>query len=68
MGKRSLTAASAAGGAAAKKARTTDANTPAVGNWVQNKVQEKELLSAEKISILKKDPAEPLAAGLEIIL
>jgi hypothetical protein len=67
MGKRSSTAAGAAGGAAAKKAKTADADTPAVGNWVQTKVQEKELSSAEKIGILKNDPAETLAAGPEIV-
>jgi hypothetical protein len=32
MGKRSSTAAGAAAGAAAKKAKTKDADTPAVGN------------------------------------
>jgi hypothetical protein len=67
MGKRSSTAAGAAAGAAAKKAKTADANTPAVGNWVQTKVQEKELQSAEKIGLFKNDPAETLAAGPEII-
>jgi hypothetical protein len=63
MGKRSSTAV----GAATKKAKTADADTPAVGNSVQTKVQEKELSSAEKIGILKNDPAETLAAGPEII-
>jgi hypothetical protein len=38
MGKRSSTA-----GAAAKKAKTTDADAPAMGNWVQTKFLEKEL-------------------------
>jgi hypothetical protein len=32
MGKRNLTAAGAAAGAAAKKAKTADADPPAVGN------------------------------------
>jgi hypothetical protein len=67
MGKRSSTAAGAAGGVAAKKAKTTDVDLPVVGKWVQTKVQEKELSSAEKISILKNDPAETLTAGPEII-
>jgi hypothetical protein len=67
MGKRSSTTAGAAGGTATKKAKTADADTPAVGNRVQTKVQEKELSSAEKIGILKNDPVETLAAGLEII-
>jgi hypothetical protein len=67
MGKRSSTTAGAATGAAAKKAKTADVDTPAIGNWVQTKVQEKKLQSAEKISILKNDLAETLAAGPEII-
>jgi hypothetical protein len=67
MGKRSSTATRAAAGTAAKKAKTADIDMPAVGNWVQTKVQEKELLSAEKIGILKNDPAETLAAGPKII-
>jgi hypothetical protein len=67
MGKRSSTAAGAATGAVAKKAKTADADTPAVGHWVQTKFVEKELQSAEKISILKYDPAETLIAGPEII-
>jgi hypothetical protein len=67
MGKRGSTAAGAAGGATAKKAKTADADTPAIGNWAQTKVQDKELWSAEKIGILKNDPAETLATGPEII-
>jgi hypothetical protein len=67
MGKRSSTTAGVTGGAAAKKAKTADADPPAVGNWVQAKVGDKELASAEKIGILKNDPAEILAAGPEII-
>jgi hypothetical protein len=43
MGKRNSTA----GGAAAKKAKTTDADQPAVGNWVQTKIGDKELASAK---------------------
>jgi hypothetical protein len=34
MGKRSSTAVGAATGAAAKRAKTVDAETPTVGNWV----------------------------------
>jgi hypothetical protein len=67
MGKRSSTAAGAATGAAMKKAKTADADAPAVGSWVQTKFLEKELQSAEKIGILKNDPAETLIAGPEII-
>jgi hypothetical protein len=68
MGKRSSTATGAATGAAVKKAKTTDADMPAVGNWVQTKFLEKELQSVEKIGLLKYDPAETLPAGPEIIL
>jgi hypothetical protein len=39
MGKRS----SSATGAAAKKAKTADADTSVVGRWVQTKVGDKEL-------------------------
>jgi hypothetical protein len=67
MGKRSSTAADAAAGAAAKKAKTADADPPTVGNMVHTKVQEKDLQSTEKIGILKNDLAETLAAGPEII-
>jgi hypothetical protein len=51
MGKRSSTAAGAAGAAATKKAKTADADPPAVGNWVQTKIGDKELASAEKIGL-----------------
>jgi hypothetical protein len=67
MGKRGSTAASAAAGAAAKRAKTADTDTSVVGNWVQTKIGHKELSSAEKIGILKNDPAESLIAGPEII-
>jgi hypothetical protein len=67
MGKRSSIAAGAADGATVKKAKTADADTPDVGNWMQTKIQGKELASAEKIGILKNDPAETLVAGPEII-
>jgi hypothetical protein len=63
MGKRSSTAAGATG----KKAKTADAEMPAVGNWVETKFLEKELQSAEKTGILKNDPSEILLADLEII-
>jgi hypothetical protein len=43
MGKRSSSAAGATVGAAVKKAKTADADTPAVGNWVQTKFLEKKL-------------------------
>jgi hypothetical protein len=67
MGKRNSTAADAAGGAAAKKAKTADADQSVVGHWVQTKIGDKELANAEKVGLLKNDPAEVLAAGLEII-
>jgi hypothetical protein len=63
MGKRGSTAA----GAAAKKAKTADTDTSVVGNWVQTKIGDKEMSNAEKIGLLKNDPAESLAAGPEII-
>jgi hypothetical protein len=63
MGKRSSSAA----GAVVKKAKTADADAPAVVNWVQTKFLEKELQSAEKIGILKDDPVEVLITGPEII-
>jgi hypothetical protein len=53
MGKRGSTA-----GTAAKKAKTVDADTSVVDNWVQSKVGDKELFQAEKMSLLKNTPAE----------
>jgi hypothetical protein len=50
-----------------KKAKTNDADQSVVGHWVQTKISDKELASAEKIGLLKNDPAEVLAAGPEII-
>jgi hypothetical protein len=67
MGKRNSTAAGAAGGAAAKKAKTADADLPAVGNWVQTKIGDRELASAEKVGLLKNDSMKVLAASPEII-
>jgi hypothetical protein len=67
MGKRGSTATGATAGTTAKKAKTADADTSVVGNWVQSKVGDKELSQAEKMSLLKNDPAESLAAGPEII-
>jgi hypothetical protein len=67
MGKRNSTVAGTAGSAAAKKAKTTDTDPPAVGNWVQTKIGDRKLASAEKIGFLKNDPAEVLVAGPEII-
>jgi hypothetical protein len=67
MGKRGSTATGATADTAAKKAKTADADASVVGNWVQSKVGEKELSQAEKMSLLKNDPAESLAAGPEII-
>jgi hypothetical protein len=66
MGKRGSTTASAAAGAAAKNAKTVDTDTSVVGNWVQTKIGDKELSNAEKIGLLKNDPAESLIAGPEI--
>jgi hypothetical protein len=68
MGKRGSTVTGTTVGTAAKKAKTTDVDTSVVGNWVQSKVGDKELSQAEKMSLLKNDPAESLAAGLEIVL
>jgi hypothetical protein len=67
MGKRSSTAAGAATGAAAKKAKTADADGSIVGRWVQTKVGDKELSQAEKMGLLKNTSAESLAAVPEII-
>jgi hypothetical protein len=67
MGKRGSTAASAAAGATAKRAQTADTDTSVIGNLVQTKIRDKELLNAEKIGILKNDPTESLIAGPEII-
>jgi hypothetical protein len=63
MGKGSSIAASAT----TKRAKTADTDGSIVGNWVQTKIGDRELSSAEKIGILKNDPVETLAAGLEII-
>jgi hypothetical protein len=67
MGKRGSTGASAVAGATAKRAKTADTDTSIIGNWVQTKIGDKELSNAEKIGILKNDPAESLIAGPEII-
>jgi hypothetical protein len=67
MGKRNSTAASVAAGITAKRAKTAYADASVIGNWVQTKIGDKELLSAKKIGILKNDPAETLAAGPKII-
>jgi hypothetical protein len=67
MGKRGSTTTGATAGTAAKKAKTADADTSVVGNWVQTKVGDKELSHAEKMGLLKNDPAELLAAGPEIV-
>jgi hypothetical protein len=57
MGKRGSTAAGAAAGAAAKKAKTVDTDTSIVGNWVQTKIGDKEMSNTEKIGLLKNDLA-----------
>jgi hypothetical protein len=67
MGKRSSTVAGATDGATAKKAKATDVDQSVVGHWVQTKIGNRELTSAEKIGLLKNDPAKVLAAGPEII-
>jgi hypothetical protein len=67
MGKRGSTATGATVGTAANKTKTADADTSVVGNWVQSKVGDKELSQAEKMSLLKNDPTESLAAGPEIV-
>jgi hypothetical protein len=66
-GKRSSTAAGATADATTKRAKTADTDASVIGNWVQTKIGDKELSNAEKIGILKNDPAETLAAGPEII-
>jgi hypothetical protein len=50
MGKRSSSATGAATGAAAKKAKTANADGSLVGHWVQTKVGDKELSQAEKMA------------------
>jgi hypothetical protein len=67
MPKRGSTATGAAAGAAAKKAKTAEGETSAIGNWVQSKTGDKELDTAEKNGLLRHDPAETLAVGPEII-
>jgi hypothetical protein len=67
MGRRGSTATGTTAGAAAKKAKTADADTSVVGNWVQTKVGDKELSHAKKMALLKNDLAESLAAGPEIV-
>jgi hypothetical protein len=53
MGKRNSSATSTATGAAAKKAKTADADGSVIGRWVQTKVGDKELSQAEKMGLLK---------------
>jgi hypothetical protein len=67
MGKRGSTAASAAAGTAAKRAKTAGTDASIIDNWVQTKIGDKELSNVEKIGILKNDLAESLIAGPEII-
>jgi hypothetical protein len=67
MPKRGSTMTGAATGAAAKKAKITNADTPAMSNWLQTKVGDKELSQAEKMGLLKNTPAESLPAGPEIV-
>jgi hypothetical protein len=67
MGKRGSTTTGTTAGTAAKKAKTTDADTSVVGNWVQSKVGDKEPSQAEKMSLHKNAPVESLAAGPEIV-
>jgi hypothetical protein len=67
MGKRSSSAAGAVTGAAAKMAKTADADGSIVSRWVQTKVGDKELSQAEKMGLLKNTPVESLAAGPEIV-
>jgi hypothetical protein len=65
--KRGSTAAGATAGAAAKKAKTVEGETSVIGNWVQSKINDRELDTTEKNVLLRHDPAEALAAGPEII-
>jgi hypothetical protein len=67
MGKRGSSAVGAATGAADKKAKTANIDASVVGNWVPTKMGSKEMSAAEKIALLKNDPAESLTAGPKII-
>jgi hypothetical protein len=67
MGKRGSSAAGAVSGAAAKKAKAANIDASVVGNWVPTKMGSKEMSAAEKIGLLKNEPAESLAAGPEIV-
>jgi hypothetical protein len=67
MGKSGSSAAGAATGTTAKKAKTANIDASVVGNWVPIKMGSKEMSAAKKISLLKNDLAESLAAGPEII-
>jgi hypothetical protein len=67
MGKRGSSAAGAAISAAAKKAKAVNIDASVIGNWVPTKMGSKEMSAAEKIGLLKNDPAESLAVGPEII-
>jgi hypothetical protein len=67
MGKRGSSAAGAVTGAAAKKAKAANIDASVVGNWVPTKMGSKKMSAAEKIGLLKNEPAESLAAGPEIV-
>jgi hypothetical protein len=67
MGKRSSSAAGAVTGAAAKKAKTAEADGSIVGHWVQTKAGDKELSQAKKMGLLKNTPTESLTVGPEIV-
>jgi hypothetical protein len=67
MGKRGSSTVGAAASIATKKARTANIDTSVIGNWVPTKMGSKVMSAAEKIGLLKNDPAESLTAGPEII-
>jgi hypothetical protein len=67
IGKGSSTVAGATGGATAKNAKATDADQSVIGHWVQTNIGNKELMSVEKIGLLKNNPAEVLIAIPKII-
>jgi hypothetical protein len=67
IGKRCSSTAGAATGTAAKKSKAANIDASVVGNWVPTKMGSKEMSAAEKIGLLKNDPAESLAAGPEIV-
>jgi hypothetical protein len=67
MGKRGSSGTGATADAAAKKAKTRDADASIIGCWIQTKAGDKELSQSKKMGLLKNTPVESLAIGPEII-